>query len=260
MRGRRFVVEHLARRNFQLRGDAPYVSFTFDDYPRTALTEGGRILSEHGVRGTYFVSLGLLGTQSVSGPIATWADLAATVRHGHELGCHTFDHVDGSVVSADQFARSIEANRIALEQSAVSSRFDVFAYPLNGPALATKRGAGRRFVACRGGGQAINHGTLDLNLLKSYFLDARSRGRVDEVRRLIEANATGKGWLIFATHDVSETPSEYGCDIAYFNTILQLSLTAGARILPMAQVCRELGLVAAQPVEAAATVATSHAV
>src|SRR5438093_8828125 len=164
MRGRRFVVEHLARRDFQLRGDAPYVSFTFDDYPRTALTGGGRILIDYGVRGTYFVALGLLGTQSVSGPIASWDDLAATVRQGHELGCHTFDHVDGSVVSADQFARSIETNRTALERSAVSSQFDVFAYPLNGPALATKRVAGQRFVACRGGGQTFNRGSIDLNL------------------------------------------------------------------------------------------------
>lgn len=258
MRGRKFIVERLARRDFLLCGDVAYVSFTFDDYPRTALTEGGRILVDNGVRGSYFVSLGLLGAGSVSGAIVSWDELSTTLRQGHELGCHTFDHVDGSVVSADRFADSIEMNRSALERSALPARFDVFAYPLNGPGLATKRVAGQRFVACRGGGQALNRGCIDLHLLKAYFLDARSRGRVDEVRGLIQANAVNKGWLIFATHDVSATPSAYGCDIAYFSLILQLCLTSGARVLPMAQVCRELGLLTTQPVETAAPIA-SHA-
>src|SRR5262249_8014759 len=121
--------------------------------------------------------------------------------------------------------------------------------------LATKKVAGRRFVACRGGGQTFNHGRIDLNLLKAYFLDSRSRGRVDEVRRLIHANAANKGWLIFATHDVSESPSDYGCDFAYFNRVLQLSTMSGARVLPMGKVCGELGLLKARASATAATVA-----
>lgn len=258
MRGRRFIVERLARRDFQLRGDVPYVSFTFDDYPRTALTEGGGILIDHGVRGTYFVSLGLLETETASGRIVSWDDLATTLGQGHELGCHTFDHVDGSVVPAARFTRSIEMNRSVLEQSALPARFEVFAYPLNGPSLATKKAAGRRFVACRGGGQTLNQGCIDLHLLKAYFLDSRSRGRVDEIRGLIQANAVNNGWLIFATHDVCDAPSAYGCDIEYFRMILQACVSSGARVLPMAQVCRELGLLTSQSVEAAATVA-SHA-
>jgi len=242
MRGRRFIVDRLARRDFQLGGEVSYVSFTFDDYPRTALTEGGAILANHGVRGTYFVSLRLLGSASVSGRIASWDDLATTVNRGHELGCHTFDHVDGSVVPADQFARSIDTNRTVLEESGVPAQFDVFAYPLNGPSLSAKRVAGRRFVACRGGGQTFNHGRIDLNLLKAYFLDSRSRGRVEELERLIRMNAAEKGWLIFATHDVSESPSAYGCDIGLFDMVVQRAVRSGARIRPMAQVCRELGV------------------
>lgn len=259
MRGRKFIVERLVRRNFRLACGVAYVSFTFDDYPRTALTEGGRILVEHGVRGTYFVSLGLLGTESVSGPIAGWTDLAATVEQGHELGCHTFDHVDGSTVSAAEFARSIETNRIALEHSVLGTQFRSFAYPLNGPALSTKKVAGRRFVACRGGGQRFNRGVIDLNLLQAYFLDSRSRSRGDEVSALIAANAESRGWLIFATHDVSDTPSRYGCDTASFEKTVRLAVASGARVLPVAQVCRELGLLKAEAGGSEAASAYSHA-
>jgi peptidoglycan/xylan/chitin deacetylase (PgdA/CDA1 family) len=240
---RRRAIERFARRDFCLDGDVSYVSFTFDDFPSSALTEGGRILGNSGVRGTYFVSLQLLECDSPSGRIASWADLESLVSEGHELGCHTFGHLDGSKVSAAEFERSIEANSQALATSAIDAKFQVFAYPLNGPAVETKRIAGERFLACRGGGQCFNRDTVDLSLLKAYFLDHRSGQNLAEVRQLIEANAAAKGWLIFATHDVAENPSPYGCPPAFFDEIVRLSLMSGAKVMPMSHVCQQLGIV-----------------
>jgi peptidoglycan/xylan/chitin deacetylase (PgdA/CDA1 family) len=240
-RWRRFAVEHFERREFRLPGDVAYVSFTFDDFPRSALTEGGRILTDHGVRGTYFVSFRLLDTNSASGTIASIEDLKGLLREGHELGCHTFDHVDGTVVTAAEFERSIEANRAALAASGIGARFEVFAYPLNGPAVDTKKFAGRRFAGCRGGGQTFNCGKSDFNLLKAYFLDQRTLTPIEDIKRLINENAAAGGWLIFATHDVANTPSLYGCTPEYLDGVVRLSLASGARVLPMTGVCRELG-------------------
>ncbi|MCB8835211.1 polysaccharide deacetylase family protein, partial [Escherichia coli] len=39
----------------------PVVSFTFDDVPDTALTNGARILEDHGVRGTFYIAGSLEG-------------------------------------------------------------------------------------------------------------------------------------------------------------------------------------------------------
>jgi peptidoglycan/xylan/chitin deacetylase (PgdA/CDA1 family) len=239
---RRFAIEHFARRNFRLSANVPYVSFTFDDFPRTALTEGGRILREHGVRGTYFVSFQLLDTDTVSGRVASLPDLESVLHDGHELGCHTFNHVDGSVVSAAEFERSIEANRFALATSGLDAHFETFAYPLNGPAVPTKKVAGARFTGCRGGGQTFNHDVVDLSLLKAYFLDGRSRDRLSEIRELIERNAAARGWLIFATHDVCTGPSDYGYTPDDFSRIVDLSQRSGARVLTMSQVCQQLGV------------------
>src|SRR5262249_37414360 len=145
-------------------------------------------------------------------------------------------------VSAADFERSIEANRAALAASHIGARFAVFAYPLGGPVVATKKLAGRRFAACRGGGQTLNRGTIDLNLLKAYFLDKKSRSRVSEIAALIELNARAGGWLILATHDVAHDPSDYGCDPAYFASIVRLAAESGARVLPMTEVCLRLGI------------------
>jgi peptidoglycan/xylan/chitin deacetylase (PgdA/CDA1 family) len=237
---RRFTINRYARRNFTIGSDVPYVSFTFDDFPRSALVEGGRILTEHGVRGTYFTSFQLLERPSVSGPIASPDDVRALLQDGHEVGCHTFEHLDGCNSTVEAFERSIEANRAAFAQFVPGGSLPVFAYPLDGPVLSIKRAVGRRFVGCRFGGQSFNSGVVDLNLLNAYFLDKRNRGNLQSARTVIEQNAAARGWLIFATHDVAANPSPYGWEPEDFEEVVRLSLESGARVLPMMQACQEL--------------------
>jgi peptidoglycan/xylan/chitin deacetylase (PgdA/CDA1 family) len=218
----------------------PYISFTFDDFPRSALLVGGRILADHGVRGTYFVSLGLLGTPSQSGPIASRDDLQLLTRLGHEVGCHTFDHLDGWNSGPAAFERSIEANRAALAEVVPGARFPVFAYPLDGPSVRVKRAVGRHFVCCRGGGQAFNAGTADLNLLNAYFLDWRNLDDPSAVCDVIRRNSAANGYLVFATHDIADQPSRFGWPPQAFAQVVRCAVESGARVVPMATACSEL--------------------
>ena len=50
-----------------MRNAQPLISFTFDDFPRSALTVGGEILERHGARGTYYASLGVMGKYEAAG-------------------------------------------------------------------------------------------------------------------------------------------------------------------------------------------------
>src|ERR1051326_7690424 len=67
------------------------VSFTFDDFPRSALTAGGRILEEYGLRGTYYASLQLAGSVGDLGPMFEREDVLAAHALGPELACHTYN-------------------------------------------------------------------------------------------------------------------------------------------------------------------------
>ncbi len=241
-RYRRMLVYHFARKSFLKTASTAYISFSFDDFPRSAFLTGASVLEKHGVHGTFFVCMGLLNTETLVGRIATLEDLHHLVTDGHELGCHTFDHPDGCLTSSKVFERSVIENQHAFKNIFPSGHLRVFAYPLNGPRLKTKLTIGKRFLCCRGGGQTFNSNNIDLNLLKACFLDWRNRDDLISVRKLIDENNVSGGWLIFATHDVTTEPSQYGCKPDFFNKVVRYATESGACILPVASTCYELGI------------------
>ena len=224
----------LFRRPLTLRNNGPYISFTFDDFPRSALHAGGGILRRWNFRGTYYVSLGLMGTEAPTGTICDLHDIQELFQAGHELGCHTYSHCHAWKTSPKAFEDSIIANKRALEGLVPGARFRSLSYPISGPRPFTKRRAGSRFVCCRGGGQTFNVGATDLNHLKAFFLE-KSRDDVEAVREMIHRNRQSRGWLIFATHDVANTPTPYGCRPSFFEDVVKYSMDSGARILPVCE-------------------------
>ena len=64
---RRKILSSLHRRTIALGSLGPIVSFTFDDFPRTAYSVGGAILEKFGARGTYYVAAGLMNTSGELG-------------------------------------------------------------------------------------------------------------------------------------------------------------------------------------------------
>ena len=249
---RRVLVQACARQGFPLASDRAYVSFTFDDFPRSAYAQGGRILHQHGARGTYYVAMQLLGAESPVGVIASREDLRALVADGHEVGCHTFGHLDGVSASVEDFTRSVETNQKAFQEVVPGGHLRSFAYPFDGSRLAVKRALTGRFVSCRGGGQTFNRGVVDLALVKSYFIDHRVGESINGIAELIAANSAARGWLVFSTHDVAEQPSPFGCRPGLFEEVVRLARRSGARVLPVGDVCEELG---ARPVQIARTAA-----
>lgn len=229
---RRNIARALFRRPLRIQPQLPLISFTFDDFPRSALLAGGAILNRHGLTGTYYTSLGLLGKEGPSGPLFILDDLRALLGQGHELGCHTFSHCHAWDTEGNSFESSVLQNRAALRELALGTEFQSFSYPIAEPRPSTKRKVSRHFLCCRGGGQVANSGTADLNQLSAYFLE-KSRDWIQAVKDLIDLNREARGWIIFATHDVSPDPSPYGCTPEFFESVVQYAMNSGARILPV---------------------------
>lgn len=232
---RRTVAAALCKRPITMQNTMPLISFTFDDFPLSALDVGGSILKDHGLAGTYYVSLGLLDRAESVGRICSARDVGRVIAHGHELGSHTFGHCDPWETEPELFEASLFENQQALDGILPGATFETMSYPISTtPRPVTKKQTGRRFACCRAGGQRINVGTLDLNYVYAFFLE-RSRDQTDVIWRLIDLNRAQSGWLIFATHDVADHPTRFGTTPRLFEEVVSRAVTSETKILPVAQ-------------------------
>lgn len=215
------------------------VSFTFDDFPRSAWINGGAILEQYGGRGTYYAAMGLAGTGSDLGPMFELDDLCAAHAHGHEIASHTYRHRDVSRLRRKDIADEIERNAVALAQALGDAPIVDFAYPFGGVSISAKSALGRRFASCRGTGRGLNRGTVDLADLFSTSLYAHDFDR-DRLCRLIDDARANAAWLIFYTHDVADEPSPFGCTPAQFQSIVAYA-AENMPILPVRDVLARLG-------------------
>lgn len=210
----------------------PVVSFCFDDFPRSALQVGGRLLESLGVRGTYYASMCFLEEPTPMGDGFTAADLAELVAQGHELGCHTFDHLDARAVDAEAYEASIVRNRRALARVLPSVTVASFAYPYGGVTPDATAAAARHSRSCRGTRPGINVNPVTLETLRAQPLYSRRTPQVP-IGDLIQSNRQTLSWLIFYSHDVSREPSPWGCRPEFLEQVVGLALDSGATILPV---------------------------
>lgn len=217
------------------------VSFTFDDFPASALYEGGHILREHGYRGTYYASFGLMGQEAPTGRIFCKHDLKEFVRQEHELGCHTYHHCHSWNTPSAEFESSVQRNRQAATELLPGVSLQSFSYPISGPRPKTKRLMAGLCSSARGGGQNFNLGIVDLNFLKAFFIE-QSLNDFSAIEEIIYSNAREHGWLIFATHDVTASPTRFGCTPAIFRQIVDVVAKSGATVLPVVEALKSVGV------------------
>jgi peptidoglycan/xylan/chitin deacetylase (PgdA/CDA1 family) len=210
----------------------PVVSFTFDDFPRSALIEGGRMLRERGWTGTYFAAGGFCG-RSVDGlDYFERDDLVRAAEEGHEIGCHTFGHLRLPETPPAEIEADLARNAEFIAEALPGHRLSSFAYPYGDLDLGRKALLARRFPICRGIWPGINAGRMDFAQLKAVALERRSLDSLDVEAWLDRAVAT-RGWLIFFTHDVSDDPSPYGCSRRAFEAAADAVARRGLRVLPV---------------------------
>ncbi len=219
------LVERMINRPIVLDEKMAMVSFTFDDAPLSAFTNGGKILEEHGCRGTYYISSGLIGTSNETGDIAGLKTITEFHSRGHEIANHTEFHVKCRDFSPFRMARSIRQNKRKL--AGIMS--DNFSYPYGSVDTASRCVTRLCTSSARGVGHGMNRNFLDL----AYLNAARVYNRygIEKCLDLIEKCSLQGGWLIFYTHDVSDEPSDYGCTPGQLMELLQSVSSKGLPVL-----------------------------
>ena len=230
---RRRAGRYLDVRSSPVRPARGTLSLSFDDIPVSAWTEAGPILAEHGIKATYYVCGGLAGGQNMGLPQFEPEHLEAIHEAGHEVGCHTYEHVSTLTLSPAELDASLARNAAWVAERLDGYQMQTFAYPFGDCAVGSKAVIDKRFLCGRGVRDGINAGRSDRNLLQAIGLESRRLPGYD-IEQLVQDTADAHGWLIAYGHDVSDSPTPYGCRPDDIDRLIRLAKTAGLDILPVA--------------------------
>ena len=208
-------------------------SVTFDDFPRSAWTVGGPILAEFGARATYYAAGRFCGVHEDGLDYYEGEDLRAITAAGHEVGAHSYAHDMAPKLGLTELSADAERNAQALEPM-VGARLTSYAYPYGEVSPRTKAAMGARFASARGIRPGVNAGLIDLAQLRAIPLERR-RWIPAEIDAAVAQAVAAPGWLILFTHDVSETPSPFGCTPAMLTYALERLAHADVETIPTRQ-------------------------
>jgi len=220
-------------KTIRLTSERPFVSFSFDDFPKSAVSNGARILERYGFRGTFYAAGSLMGSSHDGISYFQREDLQALVACGHEVGCHTFSHVAVSSLNKAMLEGEINENAVFIGKQLPGYVLQSFSYPFGRVSPLGKLRLQRRFASCRGIQPGINAKVADMGLLRATSIYGETiHPRVGAL--LAEARRT-RGWLVFYTHDVEATPSRFGCTPALFEQVVRMVAEDGLEVRTMQQ-------------------------
>ena len=214
-------------------------SLSFDDIPVSAWAEAGPILAEHGIKATYYVCGGLSGGSNMGLPQFETEHLQALHDAGHEVGCHTYEHVSTLTLSPAELDASFARNAAWVAERLDDYVMRTFAYPFGDASLGSKAVVDSRFLCGRGVRDGINAGKADRANLQAIGLESRRLPGYD-LEGMMAKTAQEKGWLIAYGHDVMDGPTPYGCTPDDLDRVIRLAKAADLEILPVALAWEEV--------------------
>lgn len=200
------------------------VSFTFDDAPASAFDSGAKILSQYGVRGTFYVSASECGTQREVGRIADRETVLSAADQGHEIANHGQAHVDLATLGVRAARRNVLKN-LETFPKVMSNHF---AYPYGSNDVVARYAIAPLVDTARGVQPGTNKeisDRLNLNAVPVY-----SKRGLEECLGYVDSCVADPCWLIFYTHDVDASPSPYGCTADELRRVVEKTASAGLQI------------------------------
>ncbi|KYH03604.1 polysaccharide deacetylase family protein [Bradyrhizobium sp. DOA1] len=234
------LARHFRAAPHRMPARAPMVSFTFDDAPDSAASEGAELLEKHGGRGTFYLSGSLIDR-----PSDHWHGLSNDAivrlhRSGHEIACHTFSHHCAVDLDEAAMAREIARNQNYFRSIDSSIALENFAYPYGLASVWRKPQLARAYRSARGILPGVNRDVIDLQFLRASPLIDCEIDAVGIDRYFDDAVESG-GWLIFYGHDVADKPSPYGCTPRLMRHALEAAEQRGMPIVTVADALRRIG-------------------
>lgn len=232
------VSRTLAKQPMQLPAGR-YVSLCFDDFPKSSAETAAPMIEQLGWRATWYVAGGYLGTTHEHyGKMFDTADLFRLIRKGHDIGCHTFDHIDCANTDADELLIQCTRNQAFLSTFGVEEVHS-FAFPFGAHDVASKKTLAPSRLALRGITPGLNFEIADFSLLRACGLQCDQKGLRRAMMEL-ETLSQIDGWQIIFTHDVRDNPSPWGVTPADYASLLEAVQASGAEVVTVGDMVQRI--------------------
>ena len=227
----RKIVPFFGRRMMHFKIDRPIVSISFDDFPKSVMEKALPMLDKFDWKATFYVAASLENITNHLGLHYSRHDLEKLHNENHEIGCHTYHHLNIAKLSARRVNEQVQSNTQGMKALGHKQKMDTFAYPFGETSIRCKKQLASEFVSMRGIMPGIHYNKVDLNQIKSVTV--YSGPTLENTCKYIESLEKKPGWLTLFTHDIRDNPSEWGCTPEDFQTVLNLIHKTGAIVLPI---------------------------
>lgn len=191
-----------------------FVTFSFDDgsSDQYAVRE---MLARHGMRATFYVNSGMIGSSSY---YMTWDQLKALYADGHEIGGHTLEHTTPADQTPDQQREDVCQDRNNLLARGFAATSFAYSFGVDNLTEAIVQGCGYNSAQVAGGlrwgstcercpmAEALppkNPYYLRSVEIRAGMTGAQLAGFVEETER------AGGGWIVFPFNRVCQGCSRY---------------------------------------------------
>ncbi len=225
-----------------ISGDKFHVSFTFDDFPLSAVN-GADIVEKHDGKAAFYACTKMIGETGPYGKMYDIATMLDLENRGHEIGAHTHSHIDCALTDRLTVLEDIKTNLRHLAEAGLKNRPTSLAYPYGETLYDTKKEVFEQFDLCRGILPGTNLGKVDLAQLRCYELNGNPMTE-NRAKNAIEAAGKTGGWVIIFTHDVSDEPTGFGTTSRLLTDLAQQAVSLGATLSTPTQAAKEFGVIA----------------
>lgn len=227
----RKIIPHFAKRTLSFQLERPIISISFDDFPKSVMENALPLLDKYNWKATFYVAAGLERTTNHLGLHYDRDDLQKLEQSGHEIGCHTYHHLNIREISESRVTSELDSNAKSLKTLGVKSPLQTFAYPFGETSIARKKQLSNRFASMRGIMRGVHYNKVDLNQIKSVPI--YTGPNMPQTFGFIESLSRKPGWLTLFTHDIRDNPSEWGCTPKDFENVLAAIHESGAIVMPI---------------------------
>jgi len=183
-----------------------YLTFTFDDGYKSVYTEVLPIFMEYNISGTVYVITNFVGKEFEGRELMNWSEINELQKHGFEIGSHTANHKDLTLLSEKKVKKELKDSKETLWEKGINAVS--LAIPYGKYNEDVKNLTKEYYRSVRSSVWGYN----DLSNLDKYNLRSKwitNQTSISAVKSWIEEAAKEKKWLILMFHMVEEERSQY---------------------------------------------------